>query len=98
MKNVVADGLLKKIGNALVIGTLYILREVLPQLSTLSNTFQTGNLNFSRAGPNTEKKKKKMELLVSSDTPFKKLLLDVKARLLLYDNQLTEAQKKLFTV
>lgn len=97
MKNVVADGLLKKIGNALVIGTLYILREVLPQLSTLSNTFQTGNLNFSRAGPNTEKKKK-MELLVSSDTPFKKLLLDVKARLLLYDNQLTEAQKKLFTV
>ena len=39
-----------------------------------------------------------MELLVSSDTPFKKLLLDVKARLLLYDNQLTEAQKKLFTV
>lgn len=59
MKNAVADGLLKKIGNALVIGTLYILREVLPQLSTLSNTFQTGNLNFSRAGPNTEKKKKK---------------------------------------
>ena len=59
MKNVVADGLLKKIGNALVIGTLYILREVLPQLSTLSNTFQTGNLNFSRAGQNTEKKKKK---------------------------------------
>ena len=58
MKNAVADGLLKKIGNALVIGTLYILREVLPQLSTLSNTFQTGNLNFSRAGPNTEKKKK----------------------------------------
>ena len=59
MKNPVADGLLKKIDNALVIGTLYILREVLPQLSTLSNTFQTGNLNFSRAGPNTEKIKKK---------------------------------------
>ena len=55
MKDSAADGLLKKIDNVRFIGTFYILREVLPQLSILSKTFETGSLNFSRVGPSIEK-------------------------------------------
>ena len=40
MANTVVDGLLKKIDNALFIGTLYILREVLLQLSTATPSKQ----------------------------------------------------------
>ena len=39
MTDPTADGVFKKIDNAGFIGTLYILREVLPKLSTLSKIF-----------------------------------------------------------
>ena len=48
MKDPAGNGLLKKTDNVRFIGTLYILRELLPELSTLSKTFQTGSFNFSR--------------------------------------------------
>lgn len=43
-----AAGLLKKVQNAKFVGTLYILGDVLPILSELSLTFQSGYLNFSQ--------------------------------------------------
>lgn len=43
----VAAGLLSKIASSKFIGTIYILREVLPVLSSLSKNFQRGHVNFS---------------------------------------------------
>ena len=71
MKDSAADGLLKKIDNVRFIGTFYILREVLPQLSILSKAFETGSPNFSRVGPSIEKAIRNMKSLVSNDTPMK---------------------------
>ena len=90
MKDPAANGLLKKTDNVRFIGTLYILRELLPELSTLSKTFQTGSFNFSRVGRSIEKTKRNMNSFVSNDTPLNKLLEDVKGRLLLWDVLLTE--------
>lgn len=39
-------GLLKKLMKVKKIGTIYILREVLPELSDLSRVFQQGTINF----------------------------------------------------
>ena len=55
-----ADGLLRKIDNPTFLGTLYMLKLVLPHLSTLSKTFQKSSLNFSRINPNIEKTIHKM--------------------------------------
>ena len=43
-----ASGLLKKISHYEFLGTLYLLRNILPSLAELSKTFQTGSLNFSK--------------------------------------------------
>ena len=51
-----AMGLLGKIDNPTFLGTLYMLKLVLPHLPTLSKTFQKGSLNFSRISLNTENK------------------------------------------
>ena len=55
-----ADGFLRKIHSPTFLGTLYMLKLVLPHLSTLSKTFQKGSLNFSRISPNIEKTIHKM--------------------------------------
>ena len=46
-----ALGLYKKIKTLKFLGTLFILNEALPHLSTLSKIFQTGALNFTRIEP-----------------------------------------------
>ena len=46
-----ALGLYKKIKTPKFLGTLFILNEVLPHLSTLSKIFQTGAQNFARIEP-----------------------------------------------
>ena len=43
-----ASGLLKKISHYGFLGTLYLLNNILPSLTGLSKTFQTGSLTFSR--------------------------------------------------
>lgn len=47
----VACGLLSKIGSSKFIGTIYILKEILPVLSNLSKNFQRGQVNFSHIQP-----------------------------------------------
>ena len=42
-----AGGLCKKMYSGYFLGTLYLLHEVLPILSTLSKTFQKGNLSYA---------------------------------------------------
>ena len=56
-----AVGLLKKIRNYEFLGTLYLLKHMLPNLSALSKGFQTGSLNFSRIIPSFKKCKAKLE-------------------------------------
>lgn len=43
--------LLKKMRASKFIGTIYVLSEILPTLSTLSKSLQNGKLNFSAVKP-----------------------------------------------
>ena len=52
---VTAAGVLKKIDDIKFLAVLYVLKLMLPYLSTLSETFQSGELKFSRIKPAIEK-------------------------------------------
>ena len=71
------DGLLRKIDNTTFLGTLYMLKLVLPQLSTLSKTFQKGSLNFSRISLSIEKTIRKMHFIEVEGQHFNTLMLDI---------------------
>ena len=68
-----AAGLLKKVQNAKFVGTLYILGDVLPILSELSLTFQSGYLNFSQVGPSIEMAKLRLSKVLEDKSPLEKL-------------------------
>ena len=52
---VTAAGVLKKIDDIKFLAVLYVLKLMLPYLSTLSETFQSGELKFSRVKPAVKK-------------------------------------------
>ena len=56
-----ATGLLEKIKDHEFLGTLYLLKYMLPNISALSKTFQTGSLNFSRIVPAISRCKTKIQ-------------------------------------
>ena len=56
-----ATVLLRKINNYKFLGTLCLLKNMLPIVSCLSKTFQTGSLNFSRITPLINKCKEKIK-------------------------------------
>ena len=62
--NPTAIGLLKKLKKPDFIGVLYILRGVLPLLSTLSKVFQKGSISFSRISPAIKASKDSLNRLV----------------------------------
>ena len=70
-------GLLKKLMKVKKIGTIYILREVLPVLSDLSRVFQQGTINFAHIKPSITVCKEKLVALVDSKSPIKKLQDDL---------------------
>lgn len=70
-------GLLKKLMKVKKIGTIYILREVLPVLSDLSRVFQQGTINFTHIKPSITVCKEKLAALVESKSPIKKLQDDL---------------------
>ena len=76
-----ATGLLKKISTPDFIGTLYLLKDMLPLLSALSKTFQANSLNFSRIVPAINKCKTKIKELEESGTIWEKLESDLGSRL-----------------
>ena len=59
------------------VGTIYILREVLPVLTELSRVFQQGMINFAHIKPPITACKEKLLALVENQSPIKKLWHDL---------------------
>ena len=55
-----ASGLLKKISHYEILGTLYLLKNILASLTGLGKTFQTKSLNFLRISPAVNRCKSKI--------------------------------------
>ena len=91
-KDALAVALLKKMNK-----TIYILKEVVPCLTTLSKTFQAGALNFSHVGPAINHTQASMEAVKSSQSPLKKLQEDIKpeGRLGGLELTITDNEKKI---
>lgn len=70
-----------KIDSVKFLGTLYLLKFMLPHLSALSRTFQAGNLNFCRIVPRLQITKGRIEKVVNEDKAVKELEKELKARL-----------------
>ena len=94
-----ADGLLRKIDNPTFLGTLYMLKFVLPHLSTLSKTFQKASLNFSiMICPNIEKTISTMCSMCSIETEqqhLNTLMLDITGKLEQCEIALNENQQEI---
>ena len=60
-------------------GTIYILAEILPRLSELSNVFQAGKFYFSSISPAITKAEAELKDLKSKGTAVKKLQKDVES-------------------
>ena len=69
--NPTAIGLLKMLKKPGSIGFLYILKGVLPVLSTLSKVFQKGSIFFSHISPVIKASKDSLNSLVQKNITFK---------------------------
>ena len=74
-----ALGLYKKIKTPKFLGTLFILKEVLLHLSTLSRMFQTGALNFARIGPAVQFTQFSLQKIKTSMSPIKEFEAELNA-------------------
>ena len=91
----IAVGSLKKMDSVEFLGVLYMLKYMLPHLSVLSKTFQTGSLNFSRIVSSIKKTKYKIQDLAKKGTHLEQLRLDINGRLVACDISLSEGDEKL---
>ena len=89
-----AEGLRRKIVDTDFIGTLYLLKHMLPILSVLSKSFQANSLNFSRIVPAINKCKTKIREVENSGKVFEKLETDLASRLKPLNITLSEFQKE----
>ena len=96
-KDALAVGLLKKMKIVKFLGTIYILKEVVPCLTTLGKTFQAGALNLSHVGPAINHTQASLEAVKSSQSPLKKVQEDIKpeGRLGGLELTITENDKKM---
>lgn len=76
-----ATGLLKKLDSITFLGVLYMFKIVLPHLSALSKTFQTGAINFSRVIPGINKLKSNISHVGKDDSVISELKKDLVGRL-----------------
>lgn len=72
-----ATGLLKKLNSIKFLGVLYMFKTVLPHLSALSKTFQTGAINFSRIIPGISKLKSNIRKIDKDDFVMSELKKDL---------------------
>lgn len=71
-----ACGLLKRMRTVKFLGTIYILKDILPILADLSRHFQADSLNFSTILPSVNMAKDKLKALVEEATPLEALRAD----------------------
>ena len=74
-----ALGLNKKLKTPKFLGTLFILKEVLLHLSTLSKTFQTGALNFARIEPAVHFTQLSLQKIKTNMSPIKEFEAELNA-------------------
>ena len=67
---------------------------MMPPLTALSKTFQTGAINFSRIKPNLEKTKAQLQNTATQQTALKKLKSDVNDQLAVCELNISEQQEK----
>lgn len=87
-------GLFTKVKDVKFIGTVYILSEVLPHLSTMSKAFQKGAVDFSQIAPTIAYTKGQLNDAVETKSPINRLKEDLQAdgRLGLLDMNASEHQ------
>ena len=97
---VTAAGVLKKVHDMEFLAVLYVLKFILPYLSKMSKTFQSGELNFSRIKPAIEKTTHRVKNLAKKQKPLTELKQDLASPHILCDKELSaenEQQVKLYT-
>ena len=72
-----AKGLLHEIRTTKFLGTVYILREVLPELSKLGKTFQYNKTNFSTVQSSVNFTIDRLKKIKKEMTPLKKVKADL---------------------
>ena len=72
-----AKGLLHEIRTTKFLGTVYILKEVLPELSKLSKTFQYSKTNFSTVQSSVNFTIDRLKKIKKEMTPLKKVKADL---------------------
>ena len=95
-----AAGVLKKVDDMKFLAVLYVLKLLLPYLSILRKTFQSGELNFSRIKPAIEKTIHRIKDLAEKQKPLPELKQDLASRHILCEKKLlaeNEQQVKLHT-
>ena len=85
-----ATGILKKMENFHLLGTLYLMKFMLPHLSILSKTFQTGSLNFSGVIPSLNKTKNKIMAVANQTEAYRESEKDIAGRLSLCQTEFTD--------
>ena len=88
----IASGLLAKMNTVKFCGAVYILKHVLPVLSTLSKSFQSGTINYARLSPAISRAKQELQDLVDSGKVLDDFSNDVKGRLALCEMNPTTHQ------
>ena len=94
-----AAGVLKKVDMEFL-AVLYVLKLILSYLSTLSKTFQSGELNFSRIKPAIEKTTHRIKDVAEKQKPLTELKQDLATHHVLCEKELSaenEQQVKLYT-
>jgi len=93
----VACGLLRKIDSSKFIGTIYILKEILPALASLSKNFQRGQVNFSHIEPSIACTTHKLTEIADSKSPIAALKKDLEVSLSTCELYFTAPQKNQLT-
>ena len=93
-----AAGIPKKVDDMKFLAVLYVLKLMLPYLLTLSKTFQSRELNFSRIKPAIEKTTHRIKDFAEKQKPLTELKQDLASRHILCEKELSaenEQQVKL---
>ena len=76
-----ASALMEKISHYKFLGTIYLLKNILPSLTGRSKRFQIGSLNFSRISPVINRCKSKILEVAKNDRVIQQLKEDLNGRL-----------------